>query len=156
MKKILITGSSSFLGSHCVKNFKALGWHVDGPGQSTDYPMTNLLSLVKQSPDQLTVWGTGEQTRDFVHIDDIVKVINWAITDITKYFTVNIGSGQSTSFLELIDLIYQIMYQRKCPQITRLLDKPMGVQHRLTDVTLLGSLGLLPAISLQQGILTLL
>ena len=37
-----------------------------GPGQSTDYPMANLVNLVKTDPMNLSVWGDGMQTRDWV------------------------------------------------------------------------------------------
>lgn len=49
--------------------------------------------------DEVTIFGTGKNTRDYVHIDDILqgllKAQNWAVGD---YF---MGSGQSTDVLTL-------------------------------------------------------
>lgn len=49
--------------------------------------------------DEVTIYGDGEQTRDYVHIDDIIegllKAQNWPVGD---YF---MGSGKSTTVNEL-------------------------------------------------------
>ena len=50
------------------------------------------------------VWGDGGQTRDFIYIDDIVKMtIKSAEIDYTG--VVNLGTGKSISFRELLELI---------------------------------------------------
>ena len=104
----------------------------------------------------MCVWGTGEQTRDWVHIADIVRIIEWCISDSSKYFTLNIGTGIATPFKDLIEKIYTVVHQAPCSAIQSLTDKPQGVQHRLADVSLLQSLGILPKIDLEHGIRTML
>jgi nucleoside-diphosphate-sugar epimerase len=136
---------------HIVRPFSGYG-----SGQNLTYPMPNLVNLVKTMPTKLQVWGDGNQTRDWVHVDDIVRVINWCISDPTKYFTLNIGTGVATSFNELIDKIYRLNYNKPCPEIQTLTDKPQGVQYRTADITLLQSLNISPIVSLEQGIKILL
>jgi nucleoside-diphosphate-sugar epimerase len=136
---------------HIVRPFSGYG-----PGQTLLYPMTNLINNIKTRPNSLQVWGNGEQTRDWVYITDIIRVIDWCSTDSAKYFTLNIGTGVATKFVELIDIIYQLKYQKICPEIQRLQDRPVGVMHRVADITLLRRLGLLPVINLEQGIKSLL
>jgi UDP-glucose 4-epimerase len=49
--------------------------------------------------EKVTVYGNGKQTRDYVHVDDIVRgllmAVNW------KPGTYYMGSGKSTTVLEL-------------------------------------------------------
>jgi nucleoside-diphosphate-sugar epimerase len=136
---------------HIIRPFSGYG-----PGQSIDYPMTNLVNMVKNNPKKIQVWGSGQQTRDWVFVDDIVRTINWCVGDPIKYRTVNIGTGISTSFTQLLQIIYKIIYNTECPKIETLLDKPAGVPHRVADIQLQTRLGLLPSVDLVSGIKNLL
>ena len=127
-----------------------------GPRQSLDYPMANLVNLVKTTPDNLSVWGNGTQTRDWVHVNDILKTIHWCISDNTKYRTVNIGTGQATSFLDLIQQIYKLVYDSECTTIKKLTNKPQGMMHRVADIDLQTQLQITPTTPLIEGIKTLL
>ena len=127
-----------------------------GPGQSIDYPMANLVNLIKTDPMNLSVWGNGMQTRDWVHVDDILKTIQWCANNDTRYLTVNIGTGVSTSFVDLITQIYKIIYDKECPEIKKLSNKPSGMQHRVANIELQKQFDILPGISLTDGIKTLL
>ena len=127
-----------------------------GPGQDTTYPMPNLINIVKQTPNNLQVWGNGEQTRDWVYITDILRTIEWCATDSHKYLTVNIGTGVATTFKELVRTIYNIVHGTACAEIKTLGHKPTGVQYRTADTELQRKLGILPQIDLVQGIKALL
>jgi nucleoside-diphosphate-sugar epimerase len=127
-----------------------------GPGQSIDYPMANLVSLIKTDPMNLSVWGDGTQTRDWVHVEDILKTIQWCTKNDTRYLTLNVGTGVSTSFIELITQIYKIIHDKECPKIKKLTNRPSGMQHRVADTGLQKQFNILPSISLTDGIKTLL
>jgi GDP-L-fucose synthase len=127
-----------------------------GPGQSTDYPMANLVNLIKTDPTNLSVWGDGTQTRDWVHVNDILNTIQWCVKNNTSHLTVNIGTGVSISFIDLITQIYKIIYDKECPEIKKLINKPSGMQHRVADIELQKQFDILPGISLTDGIKTLL
>lgn len=54
------------------------------------------------------VFGDGTQTRDFVHIDDVV----WYLIDLAKSKTkglIDIGHGHATSFNDIVDRINKIL-----------------------------------------------
>lgn len=54
------------------------------------------------------VYGDGEQTRDFVHVDDVVDAFTRAgSAELTGIY--NVGTGQSHSFNEVIDLLNQTL-----------------------------------------------
>ena len=127
-----------------------------GPGQSTQYPMSNLINVVKTTPNNLQVWGNGEQSRDWVHVADILNTIEWCANDTTGYLTLNVGTGVATTFNQLIKQIYNIVYQKDCPEIKTLINKPMGVQHRVADTNTQAKFNILPQINLAQGIHSLL
>lgn len=136
---------------HIVRPFSGYG-----PGQDLSYPMPNLVNIAKTMPNNLQVWGDGCQTRDWVYITDIIRVIEWCSTHSAKYFTLNIGTGVPTKFIDLVDKIYQLKYEKMCPKVQRLYDQPVGVMHRVADITLLQSLGLSTTVDLEQGIKSLL
>jgi len=50
------------------------------------------------------VWGDGEQTRDFIYIDDIVKC-SLAAAEVDYNGILNIGTGKAVSFKELLQII---------------------------------------------------
>ena len=142
---------STKLQVHILRPFSGYG-----PGQDLTYPMPNLINIVKTTPNDLQVWGDGKQSRDWVHVTDIMRTIEWCSTDTSKYLTINVGSGIATTFTDLISTIYNIIYQAPCPSIKTLEHKPVGVRYRTADTTLQHKLGILPVIGLEQGIKTLL
>jgi UDP-glucose 4-epimerase len=123
-----------------------------GPTQSLDYPFPNLFNIVKTSPHDIKVWGTGQQSRDFVFIDDVISTLVWCMQDTEKFRAINIGTGISTSFIELIELMYYAVHSKQCPTITKIIDKPVGVMHRYCNTDLQKELGIMPTITIQQGI----
>ena len=127
-----------------------------GPTQSLDYPIPNLINIVKNNPSNIEVWGTGEQTRDFVYIDDIIDTLEWCLTDTAKFRITNIGTGIATSFKEVIKLVYQLIYNESLLNINCKLEKPVGVLNRYCDPSLQHQLGIYPKISLEQGLKLLL
>lgn len=136
---------------HIIRPFSGYG-----PGQDLSYPMPNLVNIAKTMPDNLQVWGDGLQTRDWVYVTDIIRVIRWCSTDHSTYFTLNIGTGNSISFNDLLKKIYNLLYHKSCPEIQKLQNQPMGVLHRVADTSLLKKLNLLPLVDLDQGIKSLL
>jgi UDP-glucose 4-epimerase len=76
-------------------------YSVYGPGQALDNPYQGVLgiflgNLLRGEP--ITIFGDGEQTRDFVYIDDVVEGWVRALdTPATKGRVINLGSGRSLS-----------------------------------------------------------
>lgn len=48
----------------------------------------------------LVIYGDGNQTRDFLHVDDLIKII-CHLTKSKKYGTFNVGTGVSTKIIDL-------------------------------------------------------
>jgi len=86
-------------------------FNLYGPRQSPQYAgvVTKFLQNIRDDKP-LEIYGDGNQTRDFIHIDDTVECINLAIKHLEgktgKIY--NVGSGKSTSILELANLLLKL------------------------------------------------
>jgi nucleoside-diphosphate-sugar epimerase len=98
--------------------------------------------------DPFEVWGTGKQTRDFIHMKDVVNAVLTAVRENVVGAT-NLGTGRSTSFLELASLTSQAVGYT--PEIKTNPDKPVGCMYRVADATKMLEF-YTPKITLEQGI----
>jgi nucleoside-diphosphate-sugar epimerase len=119
-----------------------------GTDQEINYPFPMYVKRAVEKADPFEVWGTGTQTRDFIHIRDIVDAVITAV-DLDVKGPINLGWGRSTSFLELADLVCkEVGYT---PNILTRPDKPVGCMHRVSDNSKLLSF-YTPKITLEEGI----
>jgi UDP-glucose 4-epimerase len=87
-------------------------FNVYGPGepQIGEFPpVIGAFLAAREQGEPIVVTGTGMQSRDFVHVDDVVEAnFAAAISDIDeKYFgtPINIGTGQTHTILKLAQLV---------------------------------------------------
>jgi len=129
----------------CVRPFSGYG-----EDQETVYPIPAIAERAARKEDPLLVWGTGQQARDFVYIDDCVDVMFRAMDEIHDGSAINIGTGVLTSFLEVARTF--AAHAGYSPAIQPMVGKPTGVQNRCADVTLLHErLHWKPAVPLSEG-----
>jgi nucleoside-diphosphate-sugar epimerase len=123
-----------------------------GEDQDTAYPFPSICrrALAEQGGDTLTVWGTGEQMRDFIHIEDCISGILQTMDRIDDAGAVNLSTGIYTSFKQLAALAAEVCGYT--PEIIGLSNKPSGVFARAGDTTLQQELGFVPQISLRSGV----
>ena len=122
-----------------------------GPTQSLDYPMPRLINRILANTDGIIdVWGDGQQSRDFVYIDDILSIYDWSINNPCTN-VINIGSGVGISFEELIHKIGRISGKPDLC-INPLLDKPVGVIQRVANTDKMKSVGLVTNTNIDDGI----
>lgn len=62
-----------------------------------------------QAGEPLTVEGDGEQTRDFVHVDDVVRANLLAATTDAVGRPFNVGTGRSSSINELAETVRDVV-----------------------------------------------
>jgi nucleoside-diphosphate-sugar epimerase len=118
-----------------------------GSDQALDYPFPSLIARGKAKLDPFEVWGTGEQVRDFIHIDDVVAATFAAITNDVE--NLNLCTGRPTSFIQLAEMI--MLAQGYLAQIKKHPGKPSGVEYRVGDPTKMLQI-YEPKISLEEGI----
>jgi UDP-glucose 4-epimerase len=82
-------------------------YNVYGPRQALDNPYQGVLGIFLGNVlrgEPLTIFGDGEQSRDFIYIDDVVDAWVGAIANPASYGQVfNLGSGSRTSIKQLAD-----------------------------------------------------
>jgi UDP-glucose 4-epimerase len=133
------------LNTLCIRPFSGYG-----EGQSLEYPIPSILTRAKAKENPLTIWGTGEQTRDFIHVSDLVGATLARLDrGVHGYQTMNIASGLQTSFLEVARLAADIVGYR--PEIKRDTTKPSGVSSRFGSVARM-SRYYTPHVSLREGL----
>lgn len=130
----------------CVRPFSGYG-----EDQDLTYPTPSIALRVARGDDPIEVWGTGEQARDFVHIDDCIDACFAILDHVKDGYGVNIGSGISTSFNDLIKRMLKL--EKRTATIRPLSDKPVGVSNRYADTKyLFKTVGWKPKISLDEGL----
>jgi nucleoside-diphosphate-sugar epimerase len=103
-----------------------------GEDQDDTYPFRAILERVRRREDPLEVWGTGEQVRDWIHVDDLVAGA-LAVAESGTEQPVNLCTGRATSFLDLARMMADVA--EYSPEIKPLADKPAGVAYRVGDPT---------------------
>jgi len=70
----------------------------------------DFLDKISRNPEKLEIIGTGLQSRDFVHISDVVEAfILSAVSEVAVGETFNIGFGKTTKIIDLAKIILKIL-----------------------------------------------
>jgi nucleoside-diphosphate-sugar epimerase len=100
--------------------------------------------------DEIEIWGDGNQTRSFMHIDDCITGTRM-IFDSDEPEPLNLGSDRLVTINQLVDIVEEIAGVRL--KRTYNLAAPKGVRGRNSDNTLITErLGWAPEISLEVGL----
>jgi nucleoside-diphosphate-sugar epimerase len=129
----------------CVRPFSGYG-----EDQDLTYPVPAIAFRVARGDDPVTVWGSGEQGRDFVHIEDCITAMLGTIERIHDGSAVNIGSGKLTTFLEVAAIFVKLAGRSAAIRPT--VGRPVGVQSRYCNPGRMQELlGWKPTISMEEG-----
>ena len=115
------------LNTLCIRPFSGYG-----EGQSLEYPVPSILARAKAREHPITVWGTGLQQRDFIHVEDLVgATLSRLDAGVHGYQSMNISSGIGTTFNHIAELGARIVgYSTVIRNDT---SKPSGVSTRKGD-----------------------
>lgn len=128
----------------CLRPFSGYGEE-----QSLDYPVPSIARRAKRREDPLVVWGSGQQGRDFIHVDDVVGATVARLTaGVDGYQVMNIGSGTLTTFTAVARMMADIVGYE--PEIVNDDSKPEGVMSRVCDpMRMLGYY--VPSVTMERG-----
>jgi len=129
-------------------------FNVYGKGQSNAYAgvITKFMEKI-HSNQTLTIFGDGKNTRDFIHVDDLIDGIIQSISNIKgkKGNVYNLASGVSTSVKELAELMISI--SKKDLELIFMEPRPGDLLHSLASIELAKEeLGFEPKILLKDGL----
>ena len=95
------------------------------------------------------IFGDGTQTRDFIFIDDTISaILNSA--EISQNSIINVGSGVSTSFNQIIEKISAITGRKIIPEYVK--KEFAYVENLQADTKLMKSILKINPISIDSGI----
>jgi nucleoside-diphosphate-sugar epimerase len=121
-----------------------------GHTQALSYPFPAILSRAKRKEDPLTVWGSGLQVRDWVHISDLAQACVHSIHHFPVGVPVPIGTGIGTDFLTLARMMADAVGYS--PEIFADTTKAEASPRRVCESTLAMECGWEPKVTLEQGI----
>lgn len=101
-----------------------------GSDQDDCYPFPAFIDRALAREDPFTVWGTGEQVRDFIHIDDIVSAV-MTLAEHEEPGPFNLCSGRAVTLSTLASMVCGAAGYS--PQIEHITTAPAGVHHRVGD-----------------------
>ncbi|HML23342.1 MAG TPA: NAD-dependent epimerase/dehydratase family protein [Aggregatilinea sp.] len=126
-----------------------------GPGQQLPVAHPPVVpQFIRQTlgKGSVVIHGSGDQTRDFVYVDDVVDALVRAATapNVDRR-VINVGSGTETSIMALARVIGDVLERE--PNVLIVSTQGVGVSRMCADLTLAKSLlGYEPHVFLQEGL----
>jgi dTDP-L-rhamnose 4-epimerase len=130
--------------------------NVYGERQSLRNPYTGILSIFSNRMRQnlpINLFEDGLESRDFVHVSDVVRGITLALeADLPAFTVANVGSGEPTSVMRVAETLNRLLESRSELQVTG--DFRVGdIRHCYADLSNVRSLlGFSPAVDLETGL----
>lgn len=136
----------------------AMPTNLYGPGDNFDALTSHVLpALIKKAHDakeqnasHITIWGTGEPRREFLHVDDLADACIYLLRSYSSDEILNVGWGKDISILELAHLICNVVGFEG--RVVTDPAKPDGTPRKLLDCDRLKNLGWVPRVGLAEGI----
>jgi len=136
----------------------AMPTNLYGPNDNFDLESSHVLpALIRKFHDaktegreEVTIWGTGSQRREFLHVDDLADACLFLMRHYDGDDHINIGTGEDLTIRELAEMVRAAVH----PNARLVFDstKPDGTLKKLLDVTTLKDLGWTYSIALEKGI----
>lgn len=128
---------------HIVRPFSGYG-----EDQGENWPFGAFAARARRREDPFTIWGDGQQVRDWIHVSDVIAGA-LAVIDQDVREPVNLCTGVGTSMAELAGLFCdEAGYS---PEFELRGDKPAGVAYRVGDPALFHQI-YKPVVSLEEGV----
>ena len=130
--------------------------NVYGPFDKFDFERSHvtaaLIRKVVERQNPLEVWGTGEDVRDLIFVDDFVEAVMRSMTKIETFNPVNIGFGEGCRVRDVLDTLLAVDGFSNANVVVNP-TKPSMIPIRLVDVSIAKTLlNFTPQISLQEGL----
>lgn len=112
-----------------------------GPGDNFNEQSSHVIAALikkiadakKQGRNEITVWGTGKASREFLYVEDAAEAIVLATEKYDKPEPVNIGAGFEITIKDLVNLLVKLMNFKG--KIVWDKTKPDGQPRRMLDTS---------------------
>jgi len=124
---------------------------VYGPRGKEDHAVMAMIARAFVGRDPFEVWGTGEQVRNWTHVDDIVEGTILAGERISDGTAVNLGTEERIRVMDAAKMVLEMTGHKA--EITTLPDMPTGPLNRVADNSLARELlGWEPKVAFHEGL----
>jgi GDP-L-fucose synthase len=131
-----------------VRIYRPFGGY--GEDQSLAYPVPAIVKRVVDKENPVVIWGSGEQQRDFIWIDDVVHAVEKTMdVEGLSGKPLNLGTGRPTSFFDLARMTCDMLGHEAV--IKNDPSKPEGVFSRVADITQMSKY-YKPLVTLEEGL----
>ena len=140
-KKMLLVQLQSYKQQYDFNGIFLLPVNLYGPGDNFDPKSSHVIpALIKKCVDaknkeikQITVWGTGEASREFIYVEDVAEGILLATEFYNGPEPVNLGAGFEIKIKDLVILIAELTgFEGEIKWDT---SKPDGQPRRMLDTS---------------------
>jgi GDP-L-fucose synthase len=140
-KKMLLVQAQAYRRQYGFKAIHLLPVNLYGPGDNFDPRSSHVIpAMIKKihdakwsGEDHVTLWGTGDVTREFLFVRDAAEGILLAAEKYDKADPVNLGSGQEISIRDMAEMIVDLIGYEG--EIVWDRSRPDGQQRRCLDIT---------------------
>lgn len=136
----------------------AMPTNLYGPGDNFDPDSSHVLpAMIRKFHDaktarssSVTLWGTGNPRREFLHVDDLAKAVLVLLERYDEPSPINVGVGWDVTIRDLSEMVSQAVgYEGEIIWDT---SKPDGTPRKLLDVSRIEALGWRAETKLDEGI----
>ena len=148
----------AYFSQYGANFISAMPTNLYGPGDNFDLENSHVIpALIRRAhmaksrhERTLTIWGTGEPRREFLHVDDAADALVHLLQNYSDRSHVNVGCGVDLSILELARHVATAV--GFAGEIVTDPSKPDGTPRKLLDVSRLNATGWQPRIKLADGL----
>ncbi|MBE6379982.1 MAG: NAD-dependent epimerase/dehydratase family protein [Lentisphaerae bacterium] len=134
------------LQTACLRYFNVFGPRQDP--KSAYAAAIPIFTAKAVANEDITIYGDGEQTRDFIYVKDIVEAnVFMAMNDFTGVY--NIAYGQKITINDLVQEILKATNSQS--KVVHLDERPGDVKHSMAAVDKLKSTGFVPKHTFAEG-----
>jgi dTDP-L-rhamnose 4-epimerase len=131
-------------------------FNVYGPRQALSNPYTGVCAIFSariKNGNPPMIFEDGRQSRDFVHVSDIVRANLLAMArPEADYQVFNVGTGQPMSILQIAETLSRLYGAKAAPALTQKF-RAGDIRHCYADISRIQrALGFSPTVSLEDGL----
>jgi GDP-L-fucose synthase len=148
----------AYNAQHGTRYVSVMPTNLFGPNDNFDATSSHVLAALLRKAHVakttgspvLTVWGSGNPRREFLHVDDLADACLLLMEKGVGEGLYNIGSGTDVTIRELAELIMRVVGFKG--RIAFDTGKPDGTPRKVLEVSRMHALGWRPRLDLEEGI----
>lgn len=146
----------SYHNLYGLNSFAFRFFNVYGARQNPASPYSGVLSIfadrfIHQLHPEITVYGDGSQTRDFVSVEDVVQALLLALDrSLHPGYAYNVATGNSVSLNQIIGILSEL--SGKTPQIKQEQSRPGDIRDSRADISRISQQGFAPVLDIRHGL----